>query len=96
LKIIQPSFKLVTPFGPLTEERGIELLRFIEANARISHRSEGAQTQDSWRRFLHEVVVKHADYSVAQSPRFFESIAESVINWSGIVCLRLRRRASVS
>jgi len=66
VKITEPSFSLHTPFGPLTEEKGIDLLRWIEWNARISHRSEDTQTEDSWRRFIQAVVVDHADWSVAE------------------------------
>jgi thymidylate synthase (FAD) len=66
VKIIEPSFKLSTPFGPLTPEGGIQMLRFIEAQARISHRSEEAQTEDSWKRFITAVVIGHGDWSVTE------------------------------
>lgn len=66
MKIIQPSFELSTPFGPLTEEMGIQMLRFVEKQARISHRSEPAQTEDSWKRFIKAVVLEHGDYSVIE------------------------------
>jgi thymidylate synthase (FAD) len=66
VKIIEPSFSLHTSSGPLTEEKGIELLRWVEFNARISHRSEEAQTTDSWRRFIDAVVMKHGDFSVIE------------------------------
>jgi thymidylate synthase (FAD) len=66
LKIIEPSFEIITPFGPLTETDGIDMLIHIEQMARISHRSEEAQTPDSWRRFLEAVVVKHGDWSVTE------------------------------
>jgi thymidylate synthase (FAD) len=66
LKIIEPSFELSTPFGPLTPEGGIQMLRFIEAQARISHRSEEAQTEDSWKRFITAVVIGHGDWSVTE------------------------------
>jgi thymidylate synthase (FAD) len=45
---------------------GIQLLRFIEAKARISHRSEEAQTEDSWRKFITAVVIGHGDWSVVE------------------------------
>jgi thymidylate synthase (FAD) len=45
---------------------GIELLRFIELQARISHRTEGAQTPDSWKRFIEFVVLSHGDWSVTE------------------------------
>lgn len=66
MKIIQPSFSLTTPFGPLIPELGIQLLRFIESQARISHRSEAAQTEDSWRKFIQSVVMEHGDFSVIE------------------------------
>lgn len=66
MKIIQPSFKLHTLSGLLTEQRGIELLRWIELNARISHKAEDAQTADSYKRFIQSVVVEHGDWSVTE------------------------------
>jgi thymidylate synthase (FAD) len=66
VKIIEPSFELSTPFGPLTPEGGIQMLRFIEKQARISHRSEDAQTEDSWKRFITAVVIGHGDWSVTE------------------------------
>ena len=66
MKIIEPSFELSTPFGPLTPEMGVQMLRFIEAQARISHRSEEAQTEDSWKRFIKAVVLEHGDWSVTE------------------------------
>jgi thymidylate synthase (FAD) len=66
MKTIQPSFELSTPFGPLTPEVGIQLLRFIESQARISHRSEDLQTHDSWRKFIQNVVMDHGDFSVIE------------------------------
>ena len=70
MKIIEPSFSVTTPFGPLTPELGVNMLRFIESHARISHRSEDAQTEDSWRSFIYAVVVKHGDWSVAEHASF--------------------------
>ena len=66
MKIIQPSFEIRTPWGMLTEERGIDLLRWIETNARISHRSEDLQSPSSWRRFISAVVIGHGDWSVVE------------------------------
>ena len=66
MKIIRPYFKLYTPSGLLTESRGVELLRFVESMARISHRSEDSQTSDSWKRFIQAVVLDHADWSVTE------------------------------
>jgi thymidylate synthase (FAD) len=66
VKIIEPFFELSTPFGPLTPEIGVQMLRFIEKQARISHRSEEAQTEDSWKRFITAVVLGHGDWSVVE------------------------------
>lgn len=45
---------------------GVQLLRFIEQQARISHRSEDKQTHDSWERFITAVVLQHGDWSVVE------------------------------
>jgi thymidylate synthase (FAD) len=66
MKIIQPSATAWVHGKPLTPEIGIDLLRWIEYNARISHRSEEKQTDDSWQRFLSAVVLQHGDWSVAE------------------------------
>jgi thymidylate synthase (FAD) len=66
MKIIEPSFEVLTPFGPLTEQVGIKMLQFIERMARISHRSEDKQTEDSWQRFIKAVVLEHGDWSVVE------------------------------
>jgi hypothetical protein len=69
MNIIQPYSRLVN-FNEdgerveFTERTGIGLLRKIEWNARISHRSEEAQTADSWLRFLTAVVMEKGDWSV--------------------------------
>jgi thymidylate synthase (FAD) len=63
MKIIEPSATLIRPQTP---EGGIVALRAIEAMARISHKSEEAQTEDSWRRFLEAVVIQHGDWSVVE------------------------------
>jgi thymidylate synthase (FAD) len=66
VKIIDPSFTILVQGRPLTSEIGVELLRWIEYNARISHRSEEKQTEDSWRRFIDAVVIQHGDWSVVE------------------------------
>ena len=67
MKIIKPSFMLSTPFNKtLTRQDGVEMLRFIETQARISHRSEDGQTEDSWERFIKAVVLEHGDWSVTE------------------------------
>jgi thymidylate synthase (FAD) len=66
MRLVEPSVELVTPFGILTETAGLEMLRFIERNARISHASEEAQTPSTWERFIKAVVLDHGDWSVAE------------------------------
>ncbi len=66
MKIIEPSFKLSTPFGPVTEAMGVQMLQFIETQARISHRSEDKQGPDTWQRFIKAVVLDHGDWSVTE------------------------------
>ena len=67
MKIIEPHFSLSTPFNKtLTRQDGIDMLRFIETQARISHRSEDRQTEDSWERFIKAVVLEHGDWSVTE------------------------------
>jgi thymidylate synthase (FAD) len=60
MKIIEPYADLITPLY------GIPCLKFIEKMARISHRSEDDQTEDSWKRFLQSVVIEHGDWSVTE------------------------------
>ena len=67
MKIIEPSFSLSTPFRDrLTRDDGIQMLRFIERQGRISHRSEDRQTEDSWEKFIKTVVLSHGDWSIAE------------------------------
>jgi len=63
LRIIQPSFDLIRPQNG---QEGVEQLRFIERLARISHRSEDLQTEESWKKFIPAVVLNHGDWSVVE------------------------------
>lgn len=45
---------------------GIALIKKIEWCARISHRTEDTQTDDSWDRFVRAVVLQHGDWSVVE------------------------------
>jgi thymidylate synthase (FAD) len=62
--------KIVQPYASLMDvpdrDAGIALLRKIEFCARISHRSEEAQTLDSWERLIQFVVMQHGDWSVVE------------------------------
>jgi thymidylate synthase (FAD) len=67
MRIIEPSFTISTPFSAnVTRDDGIKMLRFIEQQARISHRSEDRQTLDSWEKFIQAVVIQHGDWSVTE------------------------------
>lgn len=61
MEIIQPSATIIRPTGD-----GISELKFIEQMARISHRSEELQTEDSWKRFIQFVVMQKGDWSVVE------------------------------
>jgi thymidylate synthase (FAD) len=67
--IVQPYARLLTLHGRnVTDvpEAGILALRAIEWAGRISHRSEEAQTPDSWERFIRAVVLGHGDWSIVE------------------------------
>lgn len=61
---------VVSPYARLMDvpdrEAGLRLLRKIEWCGRISHRSEEAQTEDSWGRFLRAVVLGKGDWSIVE------------------------------
>lgn len=63
MKIIEPSAELIVPQN---NEGGITALKRIEYLGRISHRTEDKQTDDSYIRFLNEVVIKHGDWSICE------------------------------
>jgi len=63
MKIIEPSFEIISPYSA---QEGLYDLQRIEHMARISHRSEDKQTDDSWRRFIQAVVIEHGDWSVTE------------------------------
>jgi thymidylate synthase (FAD) len=64
MKIIKPYAKLLSPWR--RPSYSDDCMQFIEWCARISHRSEEAQTPDSWRRFLKAVVIEKCDWSVVE------------------------------
>ena len=63
IEIIKPYAKMLKI---TTREQGIELLKEVESHGRISHRSEGKQTDDSWYRFIQAVVINRGDWSICQ------------------------------
>jgi len=63
MTIIEPRFQILSPQDDLA---GVVALRTIERAARISHRSEDKQTDDSWQRFIQFVVMEKGDWSVTE------------------------------
>jgi len=63
MKVIEPTYEIVRPSS---YSEGVEMLRFIEEMARISHRSEDKQTEETWGRFIKAIVVDHGDWSVVE------------------------------
>lgn len=57
--------QIIEPYAHIISSP-IEYLKTIEAIARVSHRSEEAQTDDSWFRFIKSVVVDKGDWSVTE------------------------------
>ena len=61
---------LITPYARIIDlpdqASGIALLRKIEWAGRISHRSEEAQSDTSWEKFIQSVVVGHGDWSIVE------------------------------
>lgn len=61
---------IVDPYARLMDvpdlTAGVALLRKIEWCGRISHRSEEAQTETSWEKFLRAVVLGHGDWSIVE------------------------------
>lgn len=73
MKLITPYARIINGYvsemGPdiaFQTADGIRLLRHVEWCARISHRSEDAVTEDSWKRILKSVVLDHGDWSVTE------------------------------
>lgn len=62
--------QLVKPYARImdleTPQDGIRLLRKIELCGRVSHASEDAQTEDSWKRFIQFVVLEKGDWSITE------------------------------
>lgn len=61
---------IVKPYATLMDvpdrDAGIALLKKIEWCGRISHRSEEAQTGETWERFIRTVVLQHGDWSIVE------------------------------
>lgn len=63
MRIIEPYFNII---NPRDLHEGLSKLQFIERMARISHRSEELQTDDSYNRFIKFVVMDKGDWSVVE------------------------------
>ena len=63
MQIVEPYAKMMN--SP-NLSYGVQLLQTIEWIGRISHRSEDAQTDASWERFLRTVVLSHGDWSITE------------------------------
>ena len=73
MNIVQPYAKIILINGLPTNlhlsrrsHAGIRALRHIEWCGRISHRSEEAQSDTSWERFIKAVVLDHGDWSIVE------------------------------
>ena len=68
MNIVKPYAHIMSPQngGQFRSFEGDDLLRKIEWCGRISHRSEDAQTPDSWKRFIEAVVLGHGDWSIVE------------------------------
>lgn len=73
MQIVEPYAKLISSVKyhlergeAFSHEEGLDLLKKIEWSGRISHRSEDAQTRDSWNKFLRAVVLGHGDWSIVE------------------------------
>lgn len=63
--------QIVTPYARIRDEYfslndGIMALKNIESIARVSHASEDKQTEDSWKKFITSIVIRHGDWSVVE------------------------------
>lgn len=63
MKAIYPTFEILSP---VSRDEGVALLRRVEYLARISHRSEDKQGEDTWQRFIKAVVMDKGDWSVTE------------------------------
>ena len=67
MKVVEPYARIAMIQGQLpSAESGLLAIRFIEWCGRISHRSEDAQTPDSYDRFIRAVVLQHGDWSIVE------------------------------
>lgn len=63
--VVDPYAMIKLPRA-MDANRGVELLRDVEYIGRVSHRSEEAQTETSWDKFLRANILGHGDWSIAE------------------------------
>lgn len=67
MKLIKPTFEIWDDNNRQNcGQNFVESFRHIERCGRICHRSEGAMTDDSWQRFIREVVDKKQHKSITE------------------------------
>ncbi len=73
MNIVKPYAKMIRLHGRHVEVsdevrkvHGIWALQDVEYYGRVSHRSEDAQTPDSYERFIRSVVLQHGDWSITE------------------------------
>lgn len=68
MNIISPYAKIILLNGDDVTKvsSGINALRQVERFGRVSHRSEDAQTLDSYEKFIRSVVLQHGDWSITE------------------------------
>lgn len=66
MNIVQPYARIYHFDGMTPSTFGINLLRRVEGIARVSHRSEDAQTADSYKTVLSAIIIQHGDWSVTE------------------------------
>lgn len=71
MNIVQPYARIISINGCSPnmidwDRAGIYALQHIEWCGRISHRSEEAQSKDSWERFIKAIVIDHGDWSIVE------------------------------
>lgn len=65
MEIVKPYANIMRPLA-MSRVAGVRLLQDIEWIGRISHRSEDAQTDISWEKFIPAVVLGHGDWSIVE------------------------------
>lgn len=69
MKIVEPQATMINPVGlsnTFESSNGIAMLKRVEYFGRVSHGSEGAITEDSYKRFLHFVCMEKGDLSIIE------------------------------